>query len=111
MARGRAWRDAAPTEGHAKYAINRRRKDPVGILRAQDDARVQELVPIRYGRMSASAFVFYRGSPHHIPPPPLHRTRALRCCRKLATPARRSDGDCGSSCRTSCASTIQAGWL
>jgi uncharacterized protein (DUF2252 family) len=52
----------APIEGHAKYAINRRRKDPVGILRAQDDARVKDLVPIRYGRMSASAFAFYRGS-------------------------------------------------
>ena len=62
VARGRAWRDAAPIEGHAKYAINRRRKDPVGILRAQDDARVHDLVPIRYGRMSASAFAFYRGS-------------------------------------------------
>jgi hypothetical protein len=48
--------------GHANYAINRQRKDPVGILRAQDDARVQDLVPIRYGRMSASAFALYRGS-------------------------------------------------
>jgi uncharacterized protein (DUF2252 family) len=62
VARGRAWREVAPIEGHATYAINRRRKDPVGILRAQDDARVQDLVPIRYGRMSASAFAFYRGS-------------------------------------------------
>jgi uncharacterized protein (DUF2252 family) len=62
VARGQAWRDVAPIEGHAKYAINRRRKDPVGILRAQDDARVKDLVPIRYGRMSASAFAFYRGS-------------------------------------------------
>jgi hypothetical protein len=26
VARGRAWRDLAPIEGHAKYAINRRRK-------------------------------------------------------------------------------------
>jgi uncharacterized protein (DUF2252 family) len=62
VAWGRAWRDVAPIEGHAGYVINRRRKDPVGILRAQDDARVQDLVPIRYGRMSASAFAFYRGS-------------------------------------------------
>jgi uncharacterized protein (DUF2252 family) len=52
----------APIDGHASYAISRRRKDPVAILRAQDDARVQDLVPIRYGRMSASAFAFYRGS-------------------------------------------------
>jgi len=62
VAQGRAWRAAAPIEGHATYEIDRRRKDPVGILRAQDDARVQDLVPIRYGRMSASAFAFYRGS-------------------------------------------------
>jgi len=62
VARGLAWRETAPIEGHAAYAINRRRKSPVGILRAQDDARVKELVPIRYGRMSDSAFKFYRGS-------------------------------------------------
>jgi len=62
VARGRTWRDAAPIEGHATYAINRQRKDPIAILQAQDDARVQDLVPIRYGRMSASAFAFYRGS-------------------------------------------------
>jgi uncharacterized protein (DUF2252 family) len=62
VARGLAWREVAPIEGHAFYAINRRRKSPVGILQAQDDARVKDLVPIRYGRMSASAFKFYRGS-------------------------------------------------
>jgi uncharacterized protein (DUF2252 family) len=62
IARGLAWRETAPIEGHAVYAVNRRRKSPVGILRAQDDARVKELVPIRYGRMSESAFKFYRGS-------------------------------------------------
>src|SRR5450631_1322473 len=62
IARGLAWREVAPVEGQAVYRINRRRKSPVGILRAQDDARVKELVPIRYGRMSASAFKFYRGS-------------------------------------------------
>jgi uncharacterized protein (DUF2252 family) len=62
VARGLAWREAAPVESHAAYAVNRRRKSPVGILRAQDDARVKELVPIRYGRMSESVFKFYRGS-------------------------------------------------
>jgi uncharacterized protein (DUF2252 family) len=61
-ARGLAWRETAPIEGHAAYGLNRRRKSPVGILRAQDGARVKELVPIRYGRMSESAFKFYRGS-------------------------------------------------
>ena len=51
IARGLAWRETAPVEAHAAYGINRRRKSPVGILRAQDNARVKELVPIRYGRI------------------------------------------------------------
>jgi uncharacterized protein (DUF2252 family) len=34
----------------------------VEILAAQDTTRVYELVPIRYGRMLASAFTFYRGA-------------------------------------------------
>ena len=62
VARGLAWREIAPIEGQGEYQIERRRKNPIDILRAQDDARVQDLVPIRYGRMSASAFAFYRGS-------------------------------------------------
>jgi len=62
VARGLAWRETAPLEGQATYQIDRKRKNPVEILRAQDDARVQDLVPIRYGRMSASTFAFYRGS-------------------------------------------------
>ncbi len=36
--------------------------DPIAILRAGDQGRVPELVPIRYGRMLQSPFAFYRGS-------------------------------------------------
>ena len=38
------------------------RPDPIALLRAQDDDRMADLVPIRWGRMSASPFAFYRGS-------------------------------------------------
>jgi uncharacterized protein (DUF2252 family) len=38
-----------------------KRTSPVQILKRQDKARVKDLVPIRHGRMSASAFTFYRG--------------------------------------------------
>ncbi|MFW2335581.1 DUF2252 domain-containing protein [Ilumatobacter sp.] len=38
------------------------RRDPIEILTAQDEARLQHLVPIRHGRMSVSPFTFYRGS-------------------------------------------------
>jgi uncharacterized protein (DUF2252 family) len=34
----------------------------VAILEAQGESRVQELLPIRYGRMAVSPFTFYRGA-------------------------------------------------
>ena len=37
------------------------RRDPVALLEEQAVTRVPELVPIRYGRMLASPFAFYRG--------------------------------------------------
>jgi uncharacterized protein (DUF2252 family) len=37
------------------------RPSPVEILKRQNKTRVPDLVPIRHGRMSASAFTFYRG--------------------------------------------------
>ena len=36
-------------------------RDPVALLEEQALSRVPELVPIRYGRMLASPFAFYRG--------------------------------------------------
>jgi len=38
------------------------RLDPVGLLESQAASRVPELVPIRYGRMVATPFSFYRGA-------------------------------------------------
>jgi uncharacterized protein (DUF2252 family) len=38
------------------------RPDPIDLLEAQAVTRVPELVPIRYGRMLASPFAFYRGA-------------------------------------------------
>jgi uncharacterized protein (DUF2252 family) len=37
-------------------------RDPLAVLRRQDQARQQDLVPLRYARMSASPFAFLRGS-------------------------------------------------
>ena len=36
--------------------------DPVALLESQAASRVQDLVPIRYGRMLVSPFTFYRGA-------------------------------------------------
>ncbi|MDH4115853.1 MAG: DUF2252 domain-containing protein [Acidimicrobiia bacterium] len=54
-------RDKVPLESHAAVPGRAERGDTVSILMAQDAQRLQELVPIRHGRMSATPFTFYRG--------------------------------------------------
>jgi uncharacterized protein (DUF2252 family) len=60
--RGRAARKRAPRTAHGDWTPAADRADPVSLLAAQAATRVQELVPIRYGRMLASPFTFYRGA-------------------------------------------------
>ena len=36
--------------------------DPITLLEGQASTRIPELVPVRYGRMLASPFTFYRGA-------------------------------------------------
>jgi len=59
-AAGKAARQRAPLESHAEV-VTGGRADPIGLLEGQAASRVPELVPIRYGRMLASPFAFYRG--------------------------------------------------
>jgi uncharacterized protein (DUF2252 family) len=60
--RGRAIRKECPRKVHAEWKRRKDRPDPIGLLRASDAGRLPELIPIRYGRMVASPFAFYRGS-------------------------------------------------
>ncbi|MBN8868123.1 MAG: DUF2252 domain-containing protein [Solirubrobacterales bacterium] len=57
---GKELRKEATRESHAEWEPAPGR-DPLKILLEQGESRLQELLPIRYGRMSASAFAFYRG--------------------------------------------------
>src|SRR3954453_17856398 len=59
--RGRDARGVAPRSSHADLAPADGR-NALALLQAQDASRVEELVPIRYGRMLASPFAFFRGS-------------------------------------------------
>jgi uncharacterized protein (DUF2252 family) len=61
-ARGKAARAEVPLAAHAMLAPSDFRADPVELLERQAASRVAELVPIRYGRMLASPFAFYRGA-------------------------------------------------
>ncbi len=58
---GRARREAVPRRSHAQIELSPQR-DPLGILERQASTRILELVPIRYGRMLASPFTFFRGA-------------------------------------------------
>ncbi|MEU5323776.1 DUF2252 domain-containing protein [Streptomyces sp. NPDC021056] len=59
---GKEARRRSPRSGHAVYTPSPDRPDPLSILEAQSEARVPELVPIRYARMTESPFRFYRGA-------------------------------------------------
>jgi hypothetical protein len=61
-ARGKAARDAVPRQSHAQFEPARDRPDTVSLLEKQAASRVADLLPIRYGRMQASAFAYFRGA-------------------------------------------------
>jgi len=62
VAEGKAARTAVPRSDQAVWEVSTTRPDPVELLQSQAESRVQELVPIRYGRMLVSPFTFYRGA-------------------------------------------------
>ncbi|MFO0902549.1 MAG: DUF2252 domain-containing protein [Pirellulales bacterium] len=61
---GRSRRAATPLESHAETAVGPQRIDPLTVLQKQnqDQNRVPELIPLRFGRMSYSAFTYLRGA-------------------------------------------------
>ncbi|MEV7892517.1 DUF2252 domain-containing protein [Streptomyces sp. NPDC002817] len=59
---GRAARKRTPRSAHAAWIPSIDRPDPVAVLERQGRDRLPELLPIRYGRMTASPFAFLRGA-------------------------------------------------
>ncbi|HEY6610936.1 MAG TPA: DUF2252 domain-containing protein [Pseudomonas sp.] len=62
IAAGRALREKVPRGDHAAWTPQAKHRDPIAILEKSNKDRLQELVPIRYGRMLRSPFTFLRGS-------------------------------------------------
>ena len=58
---GAALRKQVPRSSHGAWEAAPGRPDPVELLKTQGRSRVQDLLPLRYERMSQSAFTFYRG--------------------------------------------------
>jgi len=61
-AEGKAARKRIPRVSHAAFEPAAGR-DPLAILAAQEEDRLQDLVPLRHERMAESAFAYYRGTP------------------------------------------------
>ena len=62
IAAGKAARKIVPRSSHAQWSEAQRTHDPIALLQQQAATRVPDLIPIRHGRMSASAFANYRGA-------------------------------------------------
>jgi uncharacterized protein (DUF2252 family) len=61
-AKGKALRDVAARNAQMEWKPPANRADPVDLLIENSKGRLEELLPIRYGRMMVSPFTFYRGA-------------------------------------------------
>jgi uncharacterized protein (DUF2252 family) len=62
LAKGKALRDIASRKAQQEWKPPADRADPVDLLIESSKGRIEELLPIRYGRMVVSPFTFYRGA-------------------------------------------------
>jgi uncharacterized protein (DUF2252 family) len=62
LALGKALRDQCSRKSQAEWKPPAKRADPIDLLIENSQGRIEELVPIRYGRMMANPFAFYRGA-------------------------------------------------
>ena len=58
---GKEARQELPRSSQFSWQPQATRPDPVELLAGQGASRVKELLPLRYGRMAASPFAFFRG--------------------------------------------------
>lgn len=58
--KGKSLRSSLPRVGHAELTLPDR--DTVGLISAQNESRLADLVPVRIGRMLQSPFAYYRGT-------------------------------------------------
>ena len=61
-AQGRIVRDQVSRSSQGGWKLPDQRRDVIELLEESNAGRVPRLIPIRFGRMSASPFAFYRGA-------------------------------------------------
>lgn len=61
-AMGKSLREKCPRHAHATWQVPDGRPDPLVLVKASNEGRIPQLVPIRHGRMMQSPFTFFRGA-------------------------------------------------
>ena len=61
-AAGKALREKCPRKLHAEWKPAPNRPDTLDLVLQSEKGRIEELLPLRHGRMVRSAFTFYRGT-------------------------------------------------
>ena len=60
---GKALREKCPRLSHSKVILGQgKRRDIVALIKASNEGRLENLIPIRHGRMLQSAFAYFRGT-------------------------------------------------
>ena len=59
---GKARRKDCPRSSHGETILGQEKRDPMALLEESNVGRLQSLLPIRFERMSQSAFAFFRGT-------------------------------------------------
>lgn len=59
---GKAARKNAPLSAHGNLHLRKTERDIICILEKSNEGRIKDLIPLRYGRMLASPFTFFRGT-------------------------------------------------
>lgn len=83
IAQGKRLRERCPRRRHGDWSPRPDRADPIDLLEASSEGRLPHLVPLRYGRMLASPFAFFRGAAsvmaHDLAATPDTGLRVLAC--------------------------------
>jgi uncharacterized protein (DUF2252 family) len=60
---GKSLRDKCPRSSHGKVILGQgKKRDIVALIKASNEGRLENLIPIRHGRMLQSQFAYFRGT-------------------------------------------------
>ena len=59
---GKALREKCPRKSHRDVVLGQGERDVVKLIEASNKDRLENLIPVRHGRMAQSAFAYFRGT-------------------------------------------------